>query len=131
MLLSTASARTLKSDDPNHEYMSCIYLAICVPDELVGNQTLAIKVPNINHGEQTAYVGDAVSGYCAVFAQTGYGPDVDLEFYLDGVLVHKGHYQQNVCFFEAGAIHTDDPNAEIREGSAGDHWPGIITINAW
>ena len=131
MLLSTASARTLKADNPNHQYTSCTYLAVCVPDELVGNKTLAIKVLNINHGQDTGYIGDAESGYCAVFTQTGYGPEVDLEFDRDGVLVHKGHYQQNFCGFMAGAIHTDDPNAEIREGSASDHWPGIITIKAW
>ena len=131
MLLSTASARTLKADNPNHQYTSCTYLAVCVPDELVGNKTLAIKVLNINHGQDTGYIGDAESGYCAVFTQTGYGPEVDdLEFYLDGVLVHKGYYQQNYCQWAAGDITTDDPSAVCSKGSHNDK-AGRCTIRYW
>lgn len=137
MLLSTASARTLKGfgDDPHR--MSCEYLYICATNELVGDKKLTTNNPNPHHGDHGVPDNDVLhydAGWCKAYRQSfGYGPDVeDLEFYLDGVFVHKGHYQQNYCGFAAGDIHTDDPNAEIRKGDASsDCRPGYVIIKAW
>ena len=129
MLLSTASARTLKDSD--HD-MDCNNLNICVYDELLGNKTLATI--NIQHkGSVHKFWGDVGSGVsCITFCNfNDDGPDVDIQFYLDKVLVHKGHYQQNYCFWMAGAITTNDPNAVTLEGSYRDDRPGYVYIKAW
>ena len=127
MLLSTASARTLKMSDDD---INCNSLIICVPEELKGNKTLTAKNYN-KHGEKIRDWGDTDAGYCAVFIQTLYGPDIDVEFYLDGIMVHVGNYQQNLCYYEAGAIHTNDSNAETHEGDSDNHRPGYVFIRSW
>ena len=139
MLLSTASARTLKGSDDDPHRMSCEYLYICATNELVGDKKLTTNNPNPRHGDHGVPDNDVLhydAGWCKAYRQSsfGYGPDVeDLEFYLDGVFVHKGHYQQNYCGFEAGDITTDDPNAEIRKGGGGSDGrrPGYVIIKAW
>ena len=138
MLLSTASARTLKDsgDDLHPAAMSCDYLYICATNELVGDKKLTTNNPNPRHGDHGVPDNDVLhydAGWCKAYQQSlGYGPDVeDLEFYLDGVLVHKGHYQQDLCYMKAGAITTDDPNADIQEGSVFLFRPGYVIIKAW
>ena len=138
MLLSTASARTLQDSGVglHPAEMNCNYLYICATNELVGDKKLTTNNPNPNHGTHGVPDNDVLhydAGWCKAYKQSlGYGPDVDdLEFYLDGVLVHKGYYQQNDCEFTAGAIHTNDPNAEIREGSFSQQRAGYVIIKAW
>ena len=139
MLLSTASARTLKDsgDNLHPTENTCSFLYICATNELVGDKKLTTNNPNPIHGDHGVKDSDVLhydAGWCKAYKQSfGYGPDVDdLEFYLDGVLVHKGHYQQNLCYFEAGAITTNDPNAEIREGSCFDERrAGYVIIKSW
>ena len=140
MLLSTASARTLKGSDDDPHRMSCEYLYICATNELVGDKKLTTNNPDPRHGNHGVQDNDVLhydAGWCKAYKDTfDYGPDVeDLEFYLDGVLVHKGHYQQDYCGFVAGDITTDDPNAEIRKGDTSDVTgvgrPGYVIIKAW
>ena len=137
MLLSTASARTLKDsgDDLHPAEINCSFLYICATNELVGDKKLTTNNPNPLHGDHGVQDNDVLhydAGWCKAYKDSfGYGPDVEnLEFYLDGVLVHKGHYQQNYCGLEAGDIHTDDPNADIREGSVHER-AGYVIIKAW
>ena len=139
MLLSTASARTLKDsgDDLHPAVPDCGFLYICATNELVGDKKLTTNNPVPHHGDHGVPDNNVLhydAGWCKAYQQSdGYGPDVDdLEFYLDGVLVHKGHYQQNFCYMEAGAITTNDPNAEIREGSfLFPCRPGYVIIKSW
>ena len=142
MLLSTVSARTLKDsgDDLHPAEMKCSFLYICATNELVGDKKLTTNNPDPRHGNHGVQDNDVLhydAGWCKAYKDTfDYGPDVeDLEFYLDGVLVHKGHYQQDYCGFVAGDITTDDPNAEIRKGDTSDVTgvgrPGYVIIKAW
>ena len=143
MLLTTASARTLKEyssctedyQPPNYWgqcidgmykpdevwqggydiYCNC--LVILVPEDIVGNKTLTIRYTD-NHGSIMKGLFNNLYGYYALILQQSlYGPDFDIEFYLDHIMVHSGNYQQNSCFFEAGSITTNDTNAKTYEGS--------------
>ena len=153
MLLSTASARTLKAHgcdtdyqspnywgkcmdgiyrnidvDSNARELKCGGLVILVPHELVGDKTLAIQTW-VNNGYIARDLFLSEYGYYTVsFHQDSKGPDVDIKFYLDGKFVHKGHYQQNYCFMKAGAIAADDSSAESYEGSYGEDISGHIII---
>ena len=134
MLLSTVSARTLTYGPPSYYVYSCTDLWICAPNELVGDKKLTINIANIKHGDQYADIDQTDHGWCVIFAQTWYGPDVVIDFFLDGDMVHTGHYQQNYCGMAAGAITTDDPNAEIQEGdfgTDGNGGPGYVFIKHW
>jgi len=160
MLLSTASARTLKnhrscSEDyqpPNYwgrcvggEYslvdrdsggqdLNCDFLVIIVPLDVVGNKTLTVNF-DVQEGRikrdlsLDIYDVGRYAVYSVIFEQGDFkGADVYITFYLDNILVHQGHYQQNFCFWEAGAITTNDPNAVTYEGSSGKGMPGHIIV---
>jgi len=157
MLLTTASARTLKEyksctedyQPPNYWgrcidgmyqidevwqggydiYCNC--LVILVPEDIVGNKTLTIRYTD-NHGSIMKGLFNNDYGYYAlILKQSVYGPDFDIEFYLDHIMVHSGGYQQNECFFEAGAIHTNDPNAVTYEGSFLDNMAGHVIVKSF
>ena len=165
MLLSTASARTLKSrtlkahwcdtdyQAPNYwgkcvdgKYRNvdrywdgkynpdadCKFLVILVSQDSVGNKTLTVEFDQ-NEG----FVRQNSTGSTLQFNDFGfysliinddynYGPDVTVRFFLDGTKVHEGNYQQNYCYLEAGAIHTNDPNAVTYEGSWHYDMPGHV-----
>ena len=165
MLLSTASARMLKSNDPHscdedyqapnywgecingefrnvdrywnrsdrrNVYADCGFLVILVSQDSVGDKTLTVE-----HKEMDGVVGRNSTDNALQFNEFGFysliahqsdfkGPDVNVRFFLDGTKVHEGNYQQNYCYWEAGAITTNDPNARTYEGSFGVDMPGHI-----
>ena len=151
MLLSTASARTLKGEscsidyqppnywgkcvDGDYKYMDkdsagvwgCGALVILVPQDVVGNKTLTIAT-TLKHGHIGRNLGLNEYGYYALIIgqYIDYGPDIDIAFYLDGIIVHTGSYQQNVCFLRSGTITTNDPNAVTYEGDYFDSMPGHV-----
>jgi hypothetical protein len=155
MMLSTASARTLKvghscSEDyqsPNYwgkcvdgkyrnvetnsvgREMGCNALIILVSKDAVGNKTLTIKT-HMNDGEIVRDLFLSDSGYytMALFQDTVNGPDADIEFYIDDIMVHTGNYQQNFCLYEAGAINSNDHESDFYEGSWGKDMPGHVII---
>ena len=155
MLLSTAAARTLKGvscdedyQSPNYwgkcidgEYrnmdknsaggeMGCDTLVILVPKDIVGNKTLSI-LSEVHEGIiiRDLFLNDY--GYYAVaIFQDLKGPDISIEFYLDGIPVHVGNYQQNFCFWEAGSITTNDHDTDTYEGSRGLDMPGHVIIKS-
>ena len=141
MLLSTASARVLLNN-PYYDDLSCEDLAICVPNDVVGNRTLTIK-EQIRIGKPRLPVTPDCNpykgppSYCVAYEQemlpvwdrgTPVGSDVYLEFYLNGILFHYGNYNQNFCQWTAGAIHTDDPSAVSTQGSKGGGRPGTVIV---
>lgn len=140
LLLSTASARTLKSDPflPD-SYLGCEGLFICVNGDAVGDKTFAAEYHAKRGGEISPFSFNG-KAYCASFTQSLDGLEVYVEFSLDGKLVHKGNYQQNYCFWAAGDIHTNDPNADTFKGSfkgisgfwggRGDEKPGVVWIKS-
>jgi len=157
MLLSTASARTLKGGhscdtdyQPPNYWGRCIdgmyrvdevwqggydtdcrSLVILVPEDIVGNKTLTIRYTD-NHGSiMKSLFNNLYDYYALIVRQSIYGPDFDIIFYLDGTPVHNGNYQQNSCFFEAGSITTNDHNAETYEGSFAKDMPGHIIIKSF
>jgi len=134
MMLSTASARTLKSDPcpPGSSPgcgLGCGCFVICVAGDAVGNKAFRTEY-NFNHGEQISPFSLTGNAYCSAFTASLYGPDVEIDFFLDGKSVHKGRYQQNYCFWEAGDIHTNDPNADTFKGSYTHDKPGCVLIKS-
>jgi hypothetical protein len=158
MLLSTASARMLKGHSCDSDYQSpnywgkcvdgeyrnveknsadyelrCSDLVILIPKDIVGDKTLTSQY-QINHdyGYLILDLSPNDHGYyvMGVHQDPFNGIDVDIEFYLDGNMVHKGNYQQNACFWEAGAITANDPNTESYEGSFAVDMPGHIIIKS-
>ena len=115
--------------------LPCRYLVLLVPEEIVGNNILTIDI-TFNHGNSADIYQDlGLNGfgyYSLIIEQTAwYGPDVDITFFLNGTMVHKGNYQQNRCELEAGDIHTNDPNAVIYGGSWNDNLSGHIIIKSF
>jgi hypothetical protein len=157
MLLSTASARTLKGDSCSKDYqppnywgkcidgmyeyvetnseghnLGCGSLVVVAHKHLVGNKTLTVQ-SWVNHGgvKKELFLND-YNYYTVAFNQDAIiGPDVDIAFYLDGNMVHRGNYQQNYCLLKAGSITVNDPNAESYEGSYGEDMPGHIIIKSF
>jgi hypothetical protein len=154
MLLTASSARTLKGDyscdtdyqPPNYwgkcvdgEYrnvdtfsdgheIDCRYLIILVSDEYVGHDILTVKT-HVNEGEIAQDLFFNKYGYYSlILGQNDNGVNVDIEFYRNGTMVHNENYQQDFCFWEAGAITTNDPSAETYEGSFGNDMPGHIML---
>ena len=133
-----------KCGDCDNEGKSCVYinseidfdtsvpcgtLVLLVPEKDVGNKTLTIET-TFNHGSIYDDLGlNGFGYYSLIVKQTPFwhGPDVDVTFYLNGTMVHKGNYQQNYCQWVAGDIHTNDPNAVIYGGDWGNV-PGHIII---
>ena len=110
----------------------CGNLVLLVPEKDVGNNILTIEI-TFNHGDRDDIYQDlGLNGfgyYSLIISQTfWHGPDIDVTFYLNGTMVHKGNYQQNRCELEAGDIHTNDPNAVIYGGGYNDNMPGHIII---
>ena len=158
MLLSTASARILKrghpcskdyqppnywgmcvdgeykyaESDPDDEFISCNSLVILVPQDVVGNKTLTIAT-TLKHGHIGRNLGLNEYGYYALIIgqYIDYGPDIDIAFYLDGIIVHTGSYQQNVCFLRSGTITTNDPNAVTYEGDYHNDMAGHVIIKSF
>ena len=157
MLLSTASARTLKGGhscdtdyQPPNYWGQCIdgmyqvdevwqggydtdcgCLVILVPEDIVGNKTLTIRYTD-NHGSiMKSLFNNLYDYYALIVRQSIRGPDFDIIFYLDGTPVHNGNYQQNNCFLEAGSITTNDTNAKTYEGSLLDGMAGHIIIKSF
>ena len=157
MLLSTASARTLKGGhscdtdyQPPNYWGQCIdgmyqvdevwqggydtdcgCLVILVPEDIVGNKTLTIRYTD-NHGSiMKSLFNNLYDYYALIVRQSIRGPDFDIIFYLDGTPVHNGNYQQNSCFLEAGSITTNDTNAKTYEGSLLDGMAGHIIIKSF
>ena len=167
MLLSTASARMLKSPSCDEDYQApnywgecingefrnidrfwddytkinvdadCCFLVILVPQESVGNKTLTIKYKEMNGVVARNSTGSALQFndfgyYSLILAQddtvTAADTSVFIIFYLDNIPVHEGNYQQNFCFWEAGAITTNDPKAVTYEGSYGGDMPGHVIV---
>ena len=163
MLLSTASARTLKAPSlhscdedyqaPNYwgkcvdgyyrntdrywngggqnEYADCALLVILVSQDSVGDKTLTVEFDENEGFVRRNSTGNALQindfGYHSLIINQQFkGPDINVRFFLDGTKVHEGNYQQNYCLFEAGAIHTNDPNARTYEGSFGVDMPGHV-----
>ena len=149
MLLSTASACSTDYQYPNYwglcvdgEYkyaerdidnnpFGCNHLVILVPHDIIGDKIFTTKT-TIKNGMLSQFASDHDYGYYTMaFENRSKGPDVDIEFYLDGVIVHTGSYQQNYCYFESGTITTNDPNAVTYEG---DYWyqmPGHVIIKSF
>lgn len=159
MILSTASARMLKGHSCDSDYQSpnywgkcvdgeyrnveknqngyelnCDNLVILVPKDVVGDKTLTTQT-QINHDDGYPILNLFLDDYgyyaMGVHQDPFNGIDVDIEFYLDGIMVHKGNYQQNTCLWEAGAITTNDHNAETYEGSFAKDMPGHIIIKSF
>jgi hypothetical protein len=112
----------------------CRYLVLLVPEKNVGNNSLTIEI-TFNHGDKDDIYQDLglneFGYYSLIIHQTfWYGPDVDITFFLNGTMVHKGNYQQNYCGWEEADIHTNDPNAVTYGGSFGDNSPGHIIIKS-
>ena len=167
MLLSTASARTLKSTSCDEDYQApnywgecingefrnidrfwdenikrnenadCGFLVILVPQESVGNKTLTIEYKEMNGVVARNSTGNALQFndfgyYSLILAQddsvTAADPSIFIQFYLDNIPVHEGNYQQNFCFWEAGAITTSDHKAVTYEGSYGVDMPGHVIV---
>ena len=110
----------------------CRYLVLLVPEKNVGNNNLTIEI-TFNHGDRDDIHQDLglneFGYYSLIIHQTfWYGPDVDITFFLNGTMVHKGRYQQNYSAFEAPDIWTNDPNAVTYEGSYEFNLPGHIII---
>ena len=113
----------------------CRYLVLLVPEEVVGNKTLTIDI-TFNHGDSDDITQDLglneFGYYSLIIKQTfWYGPDVNITFFLDGTVVHKGRYQQNNCFMKSGDVWTDDPNAVTYEGDVYYDMPGHIIIKSF
>jgi hypothetical protein len=151
MLLSTASARTLKGDSCSEDYqppnywgkcvdgeyrnvdrdyrgyqLGCQSLVILVPKDVVGNKTLQANI-EVHEGSPTGGLTLNDYGYYSlIFHQELKGPDVTIGFFLDGTCVLFRNYQQNYCFLQAGAITTNDDTAVSYEGSYGEDMPGHI-----
>ena len=157
MLLSTASARTLKQIACNTDYQppnywgkcmngryrnadkawndhktDCGVLVILVPQDVVGNKTLTIAT-TLKYGNMIRDLGLNDFGYYAVmFEQFNVsGPGIDVAFYLDGIIVHTGSYQQNYCFLRSGTITTNDPNAVTYEGDYHNDMAGHVIIKSF
>ena len=154
MLLSMASARTLKGDSCSEDYqpfnywgkcvdgeyrnvdtdsqgdqLGCKTLVILVPKDVVGNKTLTIRT-DINNGYiiRDLFLNDY--GYYAVAVKQDpfKGPNVDITFYLNEIPVYHGNFQQNACLLESGSITTTGPNTVSYEGSYGEDMSGHAII---
>ena len=115
---------------------------ICMPESLTAGRILTSNI-HAKEGTQTSefvltdkrnspVTFDGMA-YCAAFKQDAKGPDVDVEIFLDGMLVHKANYQQNYGFLAAGDIHTNDPNAYVKKSGDSDSEtgePGVVIIKA-
>jgi hypothetical protein len=130
MLLSSASARTLKEHGGGEEDIDCESLVICVPKNVVGDKTLTIET-HVNDGDISQAFGLYDQEYCITVIQGSFkGPNIDIAFFLNGLFVRQNNYQQNYCFMQAGAVSTDDHNADTSEGSWSDYIAGHITIKS-
>ena len=134
MLLSTASARTLKNAfDPDTDRPGCGHFFFCVSSKIYESTTIKIYV-NAGERKTESFDYNYIVGYCTEFEQASYmGPDVTIEFYNgNGDMIHTGNYQQNYCLLEAGAITTNDHNAEIEinEGSYPRSEAGSVVIRS-
>ena len=150
MLLSTASACSKDYQYPNYwglcvdglyKYAerdskgspwTCEELVILIPQDIVGDKFLTMKT-TLKHGSIAQHFSANDCGYYAmVLSQgSGYGPDIDIAFYLDGIMIHTGNYQQNYCFLESGSITTNDPNAVTYEGDSASIIPGHVIIKSF
>jgi hypothetical protein len=154
MLLSTASARTLKGDSCSEDYqppnywgkcvdgeyrnvdtdsrgdqLGCKTLVILVPKDLVGNKTLTIKT-EVHNGYiiRDLFLNDYDYYVVAVKQDPFKGPNVDITFFLDDIPAYHGNFQQNDCFLESGSITTTGPNTVSYEGSYGKDMSGHAVI---
>ena len=118
--------------DPDDEFISCNSLVILVPQDIVGNKTLTIE-NTLKHGDVARNFSSNEYGYYSItyIRKSGYGPVIDVSFYLDGIIVHTGSYQQNYCCLRSGTITTNDPNAVTYEGDYYNYMPGHVIIKSF
>jgi hypothetical protein len=122
---------TRKLSTPNipKGILNCGSLIVCVSKDAVGDKTFTAE-SHANEGEPLTPFALINDMYCAYSTQSNYkGPDIDITYFLDGVMIYKGNYQQNYCWLSAGAIATEDLNAETIEGSWAGNNPGKVWIS--